>query len=733
MKIQSVHIRNYRKLKNCHIDFGEKKTVLVGANNSGKTSAISAIVWFLKNTERFTLKEFTVTNWALINTIGEKWLEKDSVDDALLSSHQWDNIVPSMDVWINVENGEQYRVNHLIPSLSTWDGKKVGVRGQYVPKDVTKLYTAYKEAKTKARSLEATEEWKEADSPELYPKNLCDFLGKGSNLREYFDVKYYIIDPALDPDDEDEVQTTPDNELGYNPLDGLIKVDTILASRDFSDPEGQTDSEIDTLSKQFQQYYKSSGQEDEELTCEGLKLLGGIVTANKTYDEKLRKTFEVPVGELKNINYPGFQNPEIKIRSKIQIEESIKHDSAVQFAIQGMEELVLPEKYNGLGYRNLISIYLKLIDFREKWLKELSEGKNIEPIHLVFVEEPEAHLHAQAQQVFVKKAFEALCNNKLIEENPWLSTQLVLSTHSNHVVNELDLNCMRYFKRVIDVGEKIPVSKVVNLSSTFGTDDETKQFVTRYIRLTHCDIFFSDAVVLVEGPAEKILVPSFLVKAGLDSYYISVIEVNGRHAHSFRKLIEKIGIAALIVTDIDATDTKVGEDGKEIHPSVITAKGNGYKTGNPSIKSWLSGKEQIDDLLALDEKEKLVNNVRIAFQTPVNVKWDKNKDELTEVCPYTCEEALIFPNLELFRREGLKKMGAITTIANLLKHSNSANELQNKIFKKLESKSGFQKADFAISLLYKDDFVDLVAPVYIQEGLEWMKSYLDSNGNRNGE
>lgn len=733
MKIQSVHIRNYRKLKNCHIDFGEKKTVLVGANNSGKTSAISAIVWFLKNTERFTLKEFTVTNWALINTIGEKWLEKDSVDDALLSSHQWDNIVPSMDVWINVENGEQYRVNHLIPSLSTWDGKKVGVRGQYVPKDVTKLYTAYKEAKTKARSLEATEEWKEADSPELYPKNLCDFLGKGSNLREYFDVKYYIIDPALDPDDEDEVQTTPDNELGYNPLDGLIKVDTILASRDFSDPEGQADSEIDTLSKQFQQYYKSSGQEDEELTCEGLKLLGGIVTANKTYDEKLRKTFEVPVGELKNINYPGFQNPEIKIRSKIQIEESIKHDSAVQFAIQGMEELVLPEKYNGLGYRNLISIYLKLIDFREKWLKELSEGKNIEPIHLVFVEEPEAHLHAQAQQVFVKKAFEALCNNKLIEENPWLSTQLVLSTHSNHVVNELDLNCMRYFKRVIDVGEKIPVSKVVNLSSTFGTDDETKQFVTRYIRLTHCDIFFSDAVVLVEGPAEKILVPSFLVKAGLDSYYISVIEVNGRHAHSFRKLIEKIGIAALIVTDIDATDTKVGENGKEIHPSVITAKGNGYKTGNPSIKSWLSGKEQIDDLLALDEKEKLVNNVRIAFQTPVNVKWDKNKDELTEVCPYTFEDALIFTNLELFRREGLKKMGAITTIANLLKHSNSANELQNKIFKKLESKSGFQKADFAISLLYKDDFVDLVAPVYIQEGLEWMKSYLDSNGNRNGE
>ena len=147
MKIQSVHIRNYRKLKNCHIDFGEKETVLVGANNSGKTSAISAIVWFLKNTDRFTLKEFTATNWASINEIGEKWLEHDSVDEALLSSHQWDNIVPSMDVWINVEDGEQYRVNHLIPSLISWDGKKVGVRGQYEPTDIKKLYTVYKEAK----------------------------------------------------------------------------------------------------------------------------------------------------------------------------------------------------------------------------------------------------------------------------------------------------------------------------------------------------------------------------------------------------------------------------------------------------------------------------------------------------------------------------------------------------------------------------------------------------------
>lgn len=688
-------------------------------------------MWFLKSNEKFTLKEFTATNWALIDRLGDQCLAKDPVDDTLLDSHQWDDIVPSLDIWIDVADGEQYRVNHLIPSLSTWNGKVVGVRCQYVPRDVKRLYVDYKDAKGKAVALQSTEEWKK-HKPDLFPKNLCDFLGKGSNLRAYFEVKYYIIDFAIEPTDEDKVQATPDNDIEKNPLEELIRVDTILASREFADPEGQADRDIDTLSRQFQKYYSSSNPEEEVLTPGDLELVSGIAKANETYDAKLTKTFETTVKELRKINYPGFQNPEIKIRSKIQIEEAIKHDSAVQFAIPGMADLALPEKYNGLGYRNLISIYLKLMDFREKWLQSLSDGKNIEPIHLVFVEEPEAHLHAQAQQVFVKKAFDALCNNHIIRDYTWLKTQLVLSTHSNHVVNELDLNCMRYFRRVMDAGDKIPISNVINLSNTFGPEKETKQFVTRYIRLTHCDIFFADAVILVEGPAEKILVPSFLIKAGLDSYYISVIEVNGRHAHSFRSLINKIGIPSLIVTDIDATET-IEEDGKEKRRAVITAKGKGYKTGNPSIQNWLPGIDLIDDLMVLDGKGKTIDNVRMAFQTPISVQWDKEKKEYTEICPYTFEDALIFTNLELFRQEDLKRMGAITTIANLLKKNHCAVDLQKSIFVKLESKGGFQKADFANSLLYKDDFSEIIAPIYIQEGLEWVKKCLDSNGIDDGK
>ncbi len=728
MKIESIQIRNFRKLKNCHIDLSDKETIFVGANNSGKTSAISAIVWFLKNAEKFTLKEFTATNWRLIDNLGDKWLEEENVDKQLLELHQWDTLVPSMDVWINVENGEQYRVNHLIPSLSTWDGKQVGIRCQYEPKDVQSLYLAYKKAKDKVKSLMGTQEFLKASSPELYPKNLCDFLGKGSNLRHYFDVNYYIIDPALKSEDENETQKKPDNKLEKNPFEELIRVDTILASREFSDPQGQTDNEIDTLSKQFQKYYSNSNQDDVDLTSEDLKFINDIDKANQTYDTKLLMIFDAPVKELKNINYPGFQNPDIKIKSKIQIDDAIKHDSAVQFAIQGMPHLALPEKYNGLGYRNLISIYLRLIDFREQWLKPLQDEKTIQPIHLVFVEEPEAHLHAQAQQVFVKKAFDALCKNEHIKNCDWLSTQLIMSTHSNHVVNESDLNCMRYFRRVIDPESTIPISEVVNLSNTFGEEDKTRLFVTRYIRLTHCDIFFADAVIFVEGPAEKILVPKFIQNMGLDSYYISVIEVNGRHVHSFRNLIKKIGIPTLVITDIDATKKEKGENGKECDSSVITEKNKGYETGNPSIKAWIQGKESIDDLLALKSEEKVIGNVRIAYQIPIPAKWDDKEKDASEVCPYTFEDSLIITNLDLFRKDQFKRMGVITTIANLIKKSTSLKELQVKIFEKLEQKNNFQKADFANTLLYTESFDELKAPIYIQEGLEWLKTYLDKNG-----
>ena len=57
---------------------------------------------------------------------------------------------------------------------------------------------------------------------------------------------------------------------------------------------------------------------------------------------------------------------------------------------------------------------------------------------------------------------------------------------------------------------RFPTATVINLSQTFGDDDETSKFATRYLRTTHSDLSFADAAILVEGSAERMLIPHFV-------------------------------------------------------------------------------------------------------------------------------------------------------------------------------------------------------------------------------
>lgn len=59
--------------------------------------------------------------------------------------------------------------------------------------------------------------------------------------------------------------------------------------------------------------------------------------------------------ELEELGYPGVADPKITIVTKMTTGEALKHDAAVQYALSKNDDtLKLPEKYNGLGYQNLI-------------------------------------------------------------------------------------------------------------------------------------------------------------------------------------------------------------------------------------------------------------------------------------------------------------------------------------------------------------------------------------------
>ena len=368
-------------------------------------------------------------------------------------------------------------------------------------------------------------------------------------------------------------------------------------------------------------------------------------------------------------------------------------------------------------------MYFKLIQFRDEWLHEgrmansVGDTEYIEPIHLVFIEEPEAHLHAQAQQVFVRKAYYALIQSEKLGEESLYKTQLVLSTHSNHIVHDVSLNDMRYFHREVSEDINIPISKIVNLTNVFGEDEETERFVTRYIRLSQYDFFFADAVILVEGSGERILMPKFLENEKMTTNYVSIIEINGSHAHRFRNLVEKLDIPCLIITDIDAQSKQ--EDGS--FKKHFTQKGKGQKSNNDTLKLWVPGKTDVDELLDLKDENKVFGNVRVAYQTVVNVKL---KDGVEAIAyPYTFEDALALSNIEFFKNEELKGLALITNFKVAIAKSDTVEKCCEDMF---ETLTPAKKAPFAINLLYLKQFGNIETPTYIKEGLTWLKSKLNA-------
>lgn len=750
MHIEFVEIANFRKLLSARVDLSLQTTLFVGANNSGKTSAMLALRRFL--TPRrcpFEIHDFTLCHLRALVDIGEAWLEANQTGGvADITLDPWVHALPTLDLWLQVNEDEVHRVRDLVP-LMEWTGGRLGVRLRYEPKDLNALFKAFITAITEANAMRAAAATAAAAkgvgaAPALtltvWPESLVDFLTK--RLSSMFTIRAYPLDPALLANPERLralPQPLPQSALPIegDPLSGLIKVHDIPAQRGFGEipssveeeGEPQTSAGGTRLSEQLRSYYAKHLDPAKGPDPMDLEALQAMEAAEDAFDAKLAESFSECFSEVAGLGYPGVSDPRPRVSTRLRAIDGLNHSAAVNFEVDVVSDagaatprLLLPEGSNGLGYQNLISMIFRLMSFRDAWMRvgkasKGAEAASIEPLHLVLVEEPEAHLHAQVQQVFIKKAYEVLRRRPELGDSAALRTQLIVSTHSSHVAHETAFASLRYFRRLpAGMVANVPVSTVVNLSQVFGEGTDTERFVTRYLRAQHADLFFADAVILVEGPAERMLIPNF-IRAHykvLHQSYVTLLEIGGSHAHRLRPLIDHLGLLTLIVTDLDSLTATGGS-------SVQPALGAGQKTNNATLKTWVPALDDVDALIGAKPAAKTITDagdtlfaVRAAYQTPVEVTMPGTAAKETAY-PYTFEDALVFENLDFFAT--FAGPGLNAKFRNAIATGGGATSAGASMYAAL--KDG-KKAEFALDVLLADNFNDLKVPQYIAEGLEWL-------------
>ncbi len=666
--------------------------------------------------ERFSVHDFNAESWAEMNDFG------DGVDEANLPTI-------SLDIWFHVEAQDLHRVINLLPSLA-WEGNLVGLRVEFAPTEAASLLGNFNEARERARANIRHGADGEADyHPE--PRTLHEYLA--TNLRREYELRYYVLDHAQfgpdfnQVDDYAPLPLTPDkSRSGRDILNSLLRVDFLQAQRHLTDVAAG--SRVEDLSRCLSRFY------DRNLEKRGddFDAIRALADSEAMLNDHLQRVFEPTLSRLSTLGYPGLSNPRLLIKSALNPATIMSsHDGArVHYALgdaeEGVDPPTLPDRYNGLGFKNLIYMVVELLDLHAQWM-DIEENRP--PLHLVFVEEPEAHLHAQLQQVFIRKVFDILAVEGEEREN--YSSQLVVTTHSPHILYERGFRPIRYFRR--SATAEAQSSDVLNLSAFYDqTANPTRDFLERYLKLTHCDLFFADAAVLVEGNVERLLLPQMIAKVSprLQSAYLSILEIGGAFGHRFRTLIEFLGITALIVTDIDSVKSAVAEpavDGEEPADDeeengagrTCMVHEAGAVTSNQTLMQWLPAYSTIAELLDATPDQKTQSRtergqalVRVTYQTVVDVTWDAVQKP---VAGRMLEEAFALENLVWCQDTARAELRLRIRGAADLTIDQIAERLHNRI-----KRSGFNKTDFALALLAQDPETWTV-PSYIAEGLRWLE------------
>lgn len=383
-------------------------------------------------------------------------------------------------------------------------------------------------------------------------------------------------------------------------------------------------------------------------------------------------------------------------------------------------DLYIPEDQFGLGYKNLMRIVGKLIDYVEQYPDSDKHSR----LNIICIEEPEVFMHPQMQELFINHIKEAI-NTLLGSSAKKLNSQLIISTHSAHILNS-KIHTSNSFDNLNYVYEKNNVSNVVNLKDSqiilnknnSGESDNDKEkrikeelnFIKKHIKFKASELFFADAIIFVEGITEEVLLKYYLsIDEQLNKKYITIFNINGAHGLVYHHLIKLLDVPTLVITDLDI---KRSEPQKKKFTQINSL--NFKMTTNQTIISY----NKTPLLKDIEINKFKVDNLYIAFQY----------EEIEGYFATSLEESLILTNYNNdILNTTIKKIkpkiykSILTTTNDKTKLIQSSYILQRKL--------SDSKSDFANELLYQlsinEDETKLPKlPNYIEDALEWLKTEL---------